>query len=232
MYAVDVRSGEEVWNARSSGTIYSQPAIAGDVAYFGSGDGPSSLLRWPLKIAIRAGRRILGWRTLATARDNGPTDEGERATHRWTPVLRALWALALAVEKRSKMRASIKARNRGMVVLCDRYPQIQVMGFNDGPLLSHWVQSRSQLMRRLARWEHGQYECALACPPDLAIKLDVPSEVAISRKPEISVAESQRKRDAMQRIHYGSTCQEFVIDSTQPLERVLLQVKSAVWKQL
>ena len=71
-----------------------------------------------------------------------------------------------------------------------------------------------------------------ACAPDLAIKLDVSSEVAIARKPEISVAESERKRDALHRIHYGPTCEELVIDSTQPLESVLLQVKTAVWKKL
>ena len=34
------------------------------------------------------------------------------------------------------------------------------------------------------------------------------------------------------RIHYGPTCEEIVIDSTQPLESVLLQVKTAVWKKL
>jgi hypothetical protein len=60
----------------------------------------------------------------------------------------------------------------------------------------------------------------------------VSSEVAISRKPEISVAESQRKREALQKIRYAATCEELVIDATQPLESVLLKVKTAVWKKL
>ncbi len=71
-----------------------------------------------------------------------------------------------------------------------------------------------------------------ACSPDLVLKLDVPTEVAMARKSEITAAESDRKRDALQKIHYHATCQELVIDSTQPLEDVLLQVKTAVWKQL
>ena len=50
--------------------------------------------------------------------------------------MRVVWALALAVEKRSKMRRARRARNRGMLVLCDRYPQTKILGFNDGPLLA------------------------------------------------------------------------------------------------
>ncbi|MEN8184414.1 MAG: hypothetical protein ABFS46_17965 [Myxococcota bacterium] len=194
--------------------------------YFGSGDGSASLVRLPLKFAkdLLSGQR--------RPKDGAPAVSGALGLQRRVSLVRAAWAIVLAWEKRAKLRRAVRARNRGMIVLCDRFPQTQVMGYNDGPLLAPWLESRSRFRKWLACWESEQYERAHACAPDLAIKLDVSSEVAISRKPEISPAESQRKRDALRKIHYGTTCQEIVIDSTQPLESVLLQVKTAVWKQL
>ena len=39
LYALRAESGEPIWEFRGSGPVYSQPAIAGNVVYFGSGDG-------------------------------------------------------------------------------------------------------------------------------------------------------------------------------------------------
>jgi thymidylate kinase len=170
--------------------------------YFGSGDGSASLLRLPLKLAKAALSRP------RAPKEGAPTESGAMGLKRKVSPARALWAVVLAWEKRAKLRRAVRARNRGMIVLCDRFPQTQVMGFNDGPLLAPWRESGSGLRKRLADWEYEVYERVRACAPDLAIKMDVPSEVAIARKPEL------------------------VIDSTQPLESVLLQVKTAVWKKL
>lgn len=194
--------------------------------YFGSGDGSASLLRLPLKLMKTVLSRS------KRDRADAPTESGALGLERRVSWARAVWAIVLAWEKRAKLRRAVRARNRGMIVLCDRYPQTQVLGFNDGPLLAPWLESSSRLFRWLGRWEREQYERVLSCSPDLMIKLDVPSEVAIARKPEISVAESERKREALGKIRYHATCQEVVIDSTQPLGTVLLQVKTAVWKQL
>jgi thymidylate kinase len=194
--------------------------------YFGSGDGSASLVRLPLKLAKAALGRS------RTAKTGPPTESGGLGLSRKVSLARAVWAVVLAWEKRAKLRRAVRARNRGMIVICDRFPQTQVMGYNDGPLLAPWRESESRLQKWLADWEYELYERVRACSPDLAIKLDVSSEVAIARKPEISVAESQRKQEALQKIHYAPTCEELVIDSTQPLESVLLQVKTAVWKKL
>lgn len=194
--------------------------------YFGSGDGSASLVRLPLKLVKAALGRS------RAAKTGAPEESGALGLSRRVSPARAVWAIVLAWEKRAKLRRAVRARNRGMIVICDRFPQTQVMGYNDGPLLAPWRESASRLQKWLADWEYELYERVRACSPDLAIKLDVSSEVAISRKPEISVAESQRKREALQKIRYAATCEELVIDATQPLESVLLQVKTAVWKKL
>jgi hypothetical protein len=140
--------------------------------YLGSGDGHNSLLRWPLKLASNLLRKTVA----GSASRIGTTrlrDPGLKQYQHLMTVSRAIWALALAYEKRIKLRKATRARNRGMIVICDRFPQDQVMGFNDGPLLSHWLNHRSGLLRALARWERIPYRSARLYPPDLVIKLHV-----------------------------------------------------------
>src|SRR3989442_1480600 len=109
--------------------------------YFGSGDGPGSLLRWPLRVARRVTER-LGLLS-RPARQDGATSAGADGGggigpgRRYRPLQSfglVLWALALAVEKRRKLRASWQARSHGMLVLTDRYPPEQLAGCTDVPL--------------------------------------------------------------------------------------------------
>jgi thymidylate kinase len=202
--------------------------------YFGSGAGPSSLLRWPMKALLRFRR---GARTAYPA--DGPQDRGRRASVRerpreaaWLGWARAAWALALALEKRSKLKSCLRARSRGMIVVCDRYPQVQTLGYNDGPLLGAWLESRSRLRRHLARTEYRVYERAARLAPDLVIRLDVPPEVAARRRPAESLEELQRRREVVREVRYGENCRFCEIDASKPLDEVLLAVKRAIWRQL
>ncbi len=201
--------------------------------YFGSGDGPSSLLRWPLKRAVRTLRAL---RAALAGKAPAPAapplvSGGPPAPRRLTPY-RALWAAVLALEKRAKMRASVKARNRGMLVVCDRYPQVQSLGFNDGPLLAGWLESDSRWRRGLARWELETYRELTLTAPDLLVKLDVTPEEARRRKPDTGPGEVERRRTAVRKMDYGPGCEVLEIDATRPLQEVLLQVKRAIWDHL
>ncbi|MGI9435939.1 MAG: hypothetical protein ACR2Q4_14120 [Geminicoccaceae bacterium] len=199
--------------------------------YFGSGDGSASVLRWPLKIivgalrATRIFRRLRGPRAKGAARDT--LDNERRVT--WAI---ALWSLVLALEKRTKLKRVHRARSRGMIVICDRFPQIQVKGYNDGPLLGPWLRSDSRLRQGLARWEFDIYQQAFRQGPDLVVKLDLPPKIAAGRKPEMKIEELERRRQAVQAIHFGKQCSCVEIDASAPLEHVLLEVKRAVWEQL
>ena len=191
--------------------------------YFGSGDGPASLLRWPLKAALA----LRGPRARS-----GPAQAGSNGHARpRISLARALWAVLLAAEKRSKMRACIRARNRGMIVVCDRYPQAQVPGFNDGPLLTGWLERGGRLRRRIAAWELQTYQRLAAIAPDLVVKLDVTPEVGRSRSPDTAPGEVERRRLALAAIDYAG-CPTLAVDSLRPLADVLLDVKRGVWAQL
>jgi hypothetical protein len=193
--------------------------------YFGSGDGPASWMRQPLRWA-----RMLQKKPRPS---QAPPEQRSRvlAPRRPTPA-RAVWALVLAREKAARMAAAQRARQRGLVVACDRYPQSQVLGFNDGPLLAPWLESPRPLLARLARWELSIYRRAQRCPPDLAIKLDVSPEVAVARKPDMALVECARRRAAVASLDWGARCRHVSVDADQPLERVLAEVKRAIWAEL
>jgi hypothetical protein len=188
--------------------------------YFGSGDGPSSLLRWPMK-ALRD--RVPGDR-------GGTAAPGEHGGGRpgWAKVL---WALALAREKRRRLQRAFDARHRGMLVICDRYPQAQRPGINDGPLLHRW--SGDGARGRIARWEAGPYELAERFPPDLVVRLRVDQRTAERRRPEHDPDDLARRRAfvaglAFPQARYGTV----EIDASQPYGQVLEVVKAAVWRCL
>jgi thymidylate kinase len=195
--------------------------------YHGSGDGESSLLRWPLKAAQRL---------FVRSRKKSPDSSGGTASARRESVakriIRPIWAIALACEKTRKLRRQTRARNLGMVVLADRYPQTEVAGIHDGPLLDNWAQHPNRLLRWLSRWERRRYERFALFPPDLVLKLNVDVEECWRRKPEGSRENLQRRVEAIARIHVPALVEEVLVDASLPKDLVALSAKRQIWKLL
>lgn len=106
------------------------------------------------------------------------------------------------------------------------------MGFTDGPLLSDWVEHRHWIPRTLARREAAVYRKAANYPPDLVLRLVAPTEVAWQRKPERSLAALERRVQAIRALRFPPRTRIVEIDAAQPLDRVILAVKAAVWEAL
>jgi hypothetical protein len=118
-----------------------------------------------------------------------------------------------------------------MLVICDRYPQAQRPGINDGPLLHRW--SGDGALGRIARWEAGPYELAERFPPDLVVRLEVDQRTAERRRPGHDPDDLARRRAlvaglAFPQARYGTV----EIDASQPYSQVLEAVKAAVWRCL
>ncbi len=197
--------------------------------YFGSGDGPVSLVRLPLRVARQAYARVTkgsrqkrsGQSSVSIGRPSGPG----------AGLARFLWALSLAHEKSDRLASAWQARSLGMMVLADRYPQTQVSGFNDGPLLTGLGESSGGMARWAAARELTTYEWAARQPPDLVIRLNVSPAVAVARKPEMTVEEVTRRVAAVRSLTFpGARIVD--LDADQPLEVVLRQAKWAVWEIL
>jgi thymidylate kinase len=203
--------------------------------YFGSGDGPSSLLRWPLKVTLAMLQKVGMLRRQPGEKsggDNNRINGGKNFSISLRLALKVPWALVLSLEKRSKLRRATRARNRGMIVICDRYPQNQVMGFGDGPLLSHWYNHPWKIKRILAQWEAMPYRMAELYPPDLVIKLHVTPEIALQRKADVDVKEYKKRVAAVKQLRYSSFTRLVEIDANQVFDEVLLQVKHSLWNEV
>jgi thymidylate kinase len=203
--------------------------------YLGSGAGRASPLRipmiWVLRILTALGKR--GPKRPAPEETDSSTETDTPASmsdaSRRVTLPRALWAIALAIEKRAKMHAVVRARNRGMVVVCDRYPQAMVLGINDGPLLHSWLSDSHFLRRRLAEWELRSYQRMATVQPDLVIKLHVDPSVSLARKTDMSLQQLGERVRIVRALDYGPGCMHLDVDASAPLEEVLLTVRRSIW---
>lgn len=199
--------------------------------YMGSGDGPVSLLRSPLKPLARAVRRT---RKPGSRGEGGDASGGRPFRRDSAPIFagRVLWSLSLAREKRQRLEKAWRARNRGLIVVTDRYPQAQVPGFNDGPLLRARVENPGRIVRRAAALEERAYLLAERQPPDLVIRLRITPEVAVRRKPDMTEAEIIRRDDAIGSMTWGTDTRVVDVDAGQPLDDVVREVLLAIWEEV
>ncbi|HYM57159.1 MAG TPA: hypothetical protein VES79_04285 [Solirubrobacteraceae bacterium] len=209
---------------KSSVTQLLHSWLAGKVdvipVYFGSGQGQSSILRWPLKLVLR----------LVRGRSSSAHLDPEARRTRDISLPRAVWALALAREKRAKLRMAMRARERGFIVICDRYPQTQVDGVNDGPLLWRWRESDTRLKRAAARWEREIYELAADISPDIVVRLVVTPETAAERRPTDDLRELTFRTQLVQDLRFESARYGVIdVDADVGLESVILEVKRRLW---
>jgi hypothetical protein len=191
--------------------------------YFGTGDGRPSLLLWPLKLAMPMLQR--SFKTKPKGSSHG------KVSSRPPSLLYALlltgWAMAVAREKRIKLLSARRAANRGLVVLSDRYPQDEILGFNDGPLLTRLPRVPAFLRRLEAR----AYALSRRLPPDLVIKLMVSPPTAKRREPNMDLEVIRDRVASMERLAFPGA-RVVCVDAEQPLSVVIGKIKREIWRQL
>ena len=206
--------------------------------YGGSGNGPASLLRHILQSLARLVRPLVRTRsaTHSASGDAAPADVNGVAAPFTGGRLRRLafaaWAVSLADERRRNAARARRARDRGKIVIADRYPQSQFPGLNDGPKLGHWLAHRDSLLRWAARRERDAFERIALSPPDLVVKLQIPFELALQRKPETPIHQLRRKVEIVQALTYPPGTQVVSVDARMPVADVLLAVKRFIWRAI
>jgi len=71
--------------------------------------------------------------------------------------LTAVYSFFLARSKRKKIILMNKFHKAGYLLIIDRFPQNQIKGSNDGPLLSNFIQSKSKFLSMIAIYEEKIY---------------------------------------------------------------------------
>lgn len=144
-------------------------------------------------------------------------------------VLRKLlgkyYYVLLIRKKVSLLQLAQRLRRQGSVILCDRFPQQQVPGMNDGRHLA------AESGGRAASLEQNYFALAASLEADLVLRLRVSPAMAYQRKPEHALEQIRRKSAAMDQVAF-TRGQLIDIDANQPYAQVLLEAKRAIWKHL
>lgn len=191
--------------------------------YFGTGDGRPSLILWPFKMIVPLVTRCV--RTKPRGASHGRISD--RPPGFFYSIMMMVWAAAVAAEKRNKLRAAQRGASRGLVVVADRYPQDEDVGYSDGPLLPRLTYA-PQWLRRL---EASCYALARRVPPDLVLKLEVTSDTAARREPDMHPAVIRQRIAAA--THLAFTGARVVcVNAERPLTDVIRAVKREIWSLL
>ena len=191
--------------------------------YFGTGDGRPSLLLLPFKLMVPLLTLLL--KTKPRGSSHGKVSGS--APGLLYSLLLMVWATVVAREKRTKLLAAHRGASRGLVVVTDRYPQNEIIGFNDGPLLTRLAWAPSWIRR----WEVNAYALARRLPPDLVIKLIVTPGTAAKREPDMDPAVIEKRIEAIPRLSF-SGARVVSVNAEQPLADVIRAVKQEVWRML
>lgn len=126
----------------------------------------------------------------------------------------AIVVYAFSLARLRRFRRMLALRRAGVTVITDRYPQIEVPGFYDGPGLSA-ARAGGRLVAALARKEREIYAWMASIRPDVVIRLNVDARTAFERKPDHGYDLLQRKVEATSSLRFnGAPIVD--LDSRQP----------------
>jgi thymidylate kinase len=191
--------------------------------YFGTGAGRPSFVLLPFKLMVPVITPLLRNKPKGASHGN----ISDRPPGRLYSTLLMIWATAVAIEKRIKLAAAHRGASRGLIVITDRYPQNEIAGFNEGPLMPRLT----GVPLWLRRFEERAYSLAHRLAPDIVIKLIVPPEVCAKREPDMDPTVIMNRIEAIPRLTF-SGAHVVAIDAQLPLADVIRAVKQEVWRIL
>ncbi len=165
---------------------------------------------------------------------NNASNEQNRKSSDVYPIISAIRSVFLAYDRRALLSQAFARAANGSIVLCDRYPSM-IKGAPDGPQLQQFVidPKRNPIQYRLARIEKRLYQEIPS--PDMVISLYVPLEVALLRNKNRGKEEPEdyvRFRHSLtSNLEYGNA-PIYKINTDQPLDTTVLEVKKNIWGNL
>ena len=122
---------------------------------------------------------------------------------------------------------------KGGVAICDRFPQMQYAGINDGPNIrvlknrtkNKWVQ---KYLDYHANREEKDIIRTIDIAPDVLFKLMLPVEESARRKPDENVEAILRKHEIIESVCFREKkC--IIVDATQEYGQEVVSIKNNLW---
>ncbi|WP_410014620.1 thymidylate kinase [Sodalis sp. C49] len=140
----------------------------------------------------------------------------------------ALVIMSFVLRRLLRFRRMLAFRRRGLMVLTDRFPQVQIPGGYDGTILPANAPG-SRFVAWLAGRERTAFRWMANHKPDLVIKLNVDLDIACARKPDHR-QESLAKKIAITPLLTYEGAQIVDIDANKPINEVFSYAEEAVSK--
>lgn len=173
------------------------------------------------------GRAIKRWPLLGGRIESGIAERADFAQRERRPdLVTALIVYAFSMRRVRRFRAMLADRARGLAVLADRFPQVEVPGPMDGLGLAA-VAGAGGMLGSLARREHRRYAWMAAHRPDLVIRLNVDLATALARKPDHRPSSLARKIHDLPLLTFDGA-PVLDLDATRPLDEVIAEAKAAI----
>lgn len=191
-----------------------------EAGYLGLGSGP-------------LGERIKSWPVIGVPLERFLSNKARQARNpegRIPGVLTAIVLYRYSLKRKRRFDHMLALRSQGIAVVTDRYPQIEVPGYYDGPGLSA-ARADGPVIKWLAARERRLYEDMAAILPTLVVRLNIDIDIAVARKPDHERGLLELKIAATPKLTFnGARIVE--IDATQPLDKVLDDTNQAIDKVL
>lgn len=144
-------------------------------------------------------------------------------------LVAANYALHRSKKRFRRFEGLLQMRRRGVVVVTDRYPQIETPGLHDGPILAGIATNTALASVKAA--ERAIYAQMAAYRPTLIIRLHVDVDTALARKPDHDPALIARKVESLAALTF-SGAPIIELDATMDYADELSKAKAAVDKAL
>ncbi|WP_208417827.1 nucleoside triphosphate hydrolase [Sphingopyxis panaciterrae] len=140
-------------------------------------------------------------------------------------MLAARYALNKSQKRRAKFAGLVDRRRAGITIVTDRYPQLEVPGLHDGPILAG--RAPNARLAAMQAEERALYAEMAAYVPTLVIRLHVDVDTVMARKPDHDRALITRKVETVPMLTFnGAPIVD--IDATLPYEEELAIATAAV----
>lgn len=170
------------------------------------------------------GLKIKGWPLIGPALERRLAAKAKQARTVGAKVPGIFTALTIYIFSRLRARRFTKmlsTRQCVGLVICDRYPQVEVPGFYDGPGLSA-ASPKGILTAWIAKRERALYLKMVQHRPALVIRLNVDAQTALLRKPDHIPYLIRQKVEATALLKFNGA-RIVDVDASQPLMKVQAQ---------
>jgi len=201
--------------------------VSAEVLAWASRFGPATAVHLG-KQAGTVGRKLERWplvgawlgRVIQRKSDSARAQRDKKSPGLLTALVLTVFSLRAA----RRFRRMLAVRRQGLIIITDRYPQLDVPGSYDGTGLSVTA-SGNPIVRWLARRERIRHERMTRHVPDLVLRLNVDLDTACARKPDHRRALLAEKIAATPLLTFnGAPIIE--LDATQPLADVLAAARA------